>query len=241
MKNSFDFRRFGQVLVKDWKSYFRNFGVSLIVWCCLPILLWMMTLVLDFTMCNDRRFIFIGIFVFTAMMFIPSKVYGHANHSREGVSFAMLPATNVEKFFSMLFYCSIFTPLIVGLGNWFVDTLLALLPFGGFEGFVTLPSKLTMTFIMLIVCTCFMLTSIFMYGNMMFKKRKVGKTVAWGLLIALVLTLILELFHFWKHFFTWAARISNQELFMWINAAIMLVIAILFFILTFRKIKKQTY
>ena len=50
MNNKFNFKRFGQVLAKDWKEYFRSFGITLLVWACLPIVLWITTLVFDFEM-----------------------------------------------------------------------------------------------------------------------------------------------------------------------------------------------
>ena len=152
MSNTFDFKRFGQVLVKDWKNYFRNFGISLIVWSCIPILFWIVTLISDINMDNDTRASIIASLVFSVLLFVPSKVFGNANLSREGVSFAMLPATNLEKFLSMVLYCSILTPLIVGLGSWAIDSLLYLLPFGGFTYFfVALPkSKLGLLIIVLV-------------------------------------------------------------------------------------------
>ena len=190
MNNTFDFKRFGQVVAKDWKNYFRNFGISLIVWCSLPILVWIATLAMDIDMTADDRIPFIFLLFFTVLMFAPSKVYSKANLSREGVSFAMLPATSAEKFFSMLLYCTVLTPLIVGLGSWAVDSLLALLPFGGFVGFLTLPHTKFFMFVVSVACFAMLVSSIFMFGNMVFKKRKAGKTIAWSLLIVFVLTII---------------------------------------------------
>ena len=245
MNKSFDFKRFGQVLAKDWKDYFRNFGISLIVWSSIPILFWIATLVFDINMDNGARATVIGVLVFSVLMFVPSKVYGHANLSREGVGFAMLPASNLEKFFSMVFYCSVLTPLIVGLGSWAIDTLLALLPFGGFDGFVLLPKYEQLGIqIVAIVCSCLLLSSVFMFGNMIFKKRKAGKTIAWGLLIIFVITMTLQLFHFWDAFGMWVTNTSarlEQRFLPWVYNAFMLAVAILFYVLTYRKIKTQKY
>ena len=244
MNNTFDFKRFGQVVAKDWKDYFRSFGISLIVWCSLPILIWIVTLVMDLQMYADDRIPFIFILVFTVLMFAPSKVYGKANLSREGVSFATLPATSAEKFFSMLLYCTILTPLIVGLGSWAVDSLLALLPFGGFEGYVTLPHKKFFMFVVFVACLVMSVSSIFMFGNMVFKKRKAGKTIAWIVLIVFVLTMLLQLVHFWDAFGMWVTETSarlDEKFLMWVYSAIMFVVAIVFYFLTYRKIKTQKY
>ncbi len=244
MSNTFDFKRFGQVLAKDWKNYFRNFGISLIVWCTLPVLLWIATLVLDFQMDTDSRIPFIGIFVFTVLMLVPSKIYGNANLSREGVSFAMLPATSAEQFFSMLLYCSILTPIIVGLGSWAVDSILALLPFGGFVGFVSFPSEKPFLLVVLIACSVMLVSSIFMLGNMVFKKRKAGKTIAWSVLVVFVLTMVLQLVHFWESYDKWVFEICNRfdgAFLVRIYNAFMLIVAIVFYFFTYRKIKTQKY
>lgn len=238
MNNKFDFKRFGQVLAKDWKDYFRNFGISLIVWSCIPILFWIATLILDVNMGADGRIAVIASLVFSVLMFVPSKVYGKANLSREGINFASLPATNAEKFFSMVFYCSILTPIIVGLGSWAVDTLLALLPFGGYYEFVVLPKSHLGMQLVTIACSVMLFSSIFLLGNMIFKKRKAGKTIAWTMLIVFVITMVLQLFHFWEAFARWNI---NSITLVWLNNAFMLLLAIMFYILTYRRIKNQKY
>ena len=241
MNNNFDFKRFGQVLAKDWKNYFRNFGISLIAWSCIPVLGWITTLIFDMKMDYDSRLATIACLVYSVLIFVPSKVYGKANLSRDGVSFATLPATNAEKFFSMLFYCSILTPILVGLGSWAVDTLPALLPFGGFEGFVALPKSHLGFQLVTIACTVMLLSSIFMLGNMIFKKRKAGKTIAWGMLILFVITMILQLCNFWEAFAYWECYIVKPGILPWLFDAFMFVLAIVFYILTYRRIKNQKY
>jgi hypothetical protein len=242
MNNTFDFKRFGQVLAKDWKNYFRNFGISLIVWSCIPVLFWIVTLIFDVKMDADARIAIIASLVYSVLVFVPSKVYGKANLSRDGVSFAILPATNVEKFFSMLIYCSVLTPIIVGLGSWAVDTLLTLFPFGGFEGFVMLPKSRLGSLLAAIVCSVLLFSSIFVFGNMVFKKRKAGKTIAWGMLIIFVITMVLQLFNFWEAFVRWECYgISNPNILPWLFDAFMLVVAIVLYYFTYRRIKNQKY
>lgn len=241
MNKTFDFKRFGQVLAKDWKNYFRNFGISLIVWSCIPVLFWIITLIFNVNMDNGSRTAVIGSLVFSVLMFVPSKVYGIANLSREGVGFAMIPATHLEKFLSMVIYCSILTPIIVGLGSWAIDTLLYLLPFGGFTYyFVTLPKHQLGMAIITIACAVMLFSSVFMFGNMVFKKRKAGKTIAWTLLILFVITMILQVLHFWEAIVRWETSL-NQNSIVWINDGVMLILAFVFYYLTYRRIKNQKY
>lgn len=240
MNNKFDCKRFGQVLAKDWKNYFRSFGISLIVWSCIPVLFWIATLIFDTDMGVEGRIILIASLVFSVLMFVPSKVYGNANLSRNGVSFAILPATNAEKFFSMLIYCSILTPIIVGLGSWAIDTLLTLLPFGGFEEFVMLPKSHLGMLILTIGSAILLMSSIFVFGNMVFKKRKAGKTIAWTMLIMFVITMLFQVLNIWNALDNWFMSLSSNGL-LWVYIGICLVFAILFYYLTYRKIKNQKY
>lgn len=193
---------------------------------------------------NDSRAAIIGSLVFSVLIFVPSKVYGKANLLREGVGFATLPATHSEKFFSMMLFCSVLTPIIVGLGSWAIDTLLALLPFGGFDGFVALPKSHLGMQLLALICSILLLSSIFLLGNMIFKKRKAGKTIAWGMLIVFVLTMILQLVNFWDAFGMWVTSTSarlDQRFLPWLYCAFMLVLAIVFYFFTYRKIKTQKY
>ena len=43
--NKFNLDRFVDILKKEWSEYFRAYGISLIVWSCIPVLLWIATLV----------------------------------------------------------------------------------------------------------------------------------------------------------------------------------------------------
>ena len=139
MNNKFDFKRFRQVVAEDWKLYFRRFGITLTVWACLPIILWITSLVFEIDVDPSTRAGFILAFIIATVMTVPAHMYGKVNLSRDGVSFAMLPATSTEKFLSMVLFCSIITPLFCGLGAWAVDSFLTLLPFGGFKKYVTIP------------------------------------------------------------------------------------------------------
>ena len=133
MNNTFAFNRFKNLLLKDGKMYIRNFGTGLIVFCCLNAIFWIFNLLFGTKSEELFRFGMLCTWTSLAMLLVPSKVYGKANLSREGVGFAMLPASSLEKFISMFTYCAIVTPIIVFFGGYLVDTLLSLFPFGGFE------------------------------------------------------------------------------------------------------------
>ncbi len=251
MNNTFNLKRFNQVLAYDWKRFIRNFGITLLVWISMPVMFWVTSLVFGFEMpVEAREFILFGLVAIT-LMSAPSRIYGKVNQPREGVSFAMLPATSLEKFFSMFFYCSLVTPVVTLLGSWLVDCLMTLLPFGGFKGTAMYEDFLRNIsfggFVMLVVAlvtTAFAVSSIFMFGNMVFKRRKAGKTFAWGLLIIFVVAMILQLFHFWEAFGTWVTNTSfrlEKRFLPWLYSSFLFAIAVVFYVLTYRKIKTQKY
>lgn len=134
MNNTFNFNRFCKVVSLDVKRYINQFGLTFLILCALPIVLWLLTLVFGFTMPRIARFGVAYIAVFLSAILVPSKAFGHINLQREGVSFAMLPASSLEKFLSIAILC-ILTPILVMACSYGIDTLLVLLPFGGFDDF----------------------------------------------------------------------------------------------------------
>ena len=241
MNNTFDLKRFSQVVAEDWKLYLRRFGITLIVWTCLPILLWITSLVLEVEIDPESRAGFIAAFIIATVMTVPAIVYGKANLSREGIGFAMLPATNSEKFLNMVLYCSIVTPIFCGLGAWLVDSLMTLLPFGGFKDFV-IPFKMEHLFHNLLFAAMIFFTesALFMLGNMVFKKRKTGKTFAWMLLILFVLTLIIQIDFIWNGLEYLVANIYGEAAY-WFGIAFLIVLTTGLNLLTYRRIKNQKY
>ena len=205
MNNTFSFNRFKNLLLKDGKMYIRNFGSTLIVLCCMTAILWIFTLLFGKSADGASRFAIIVASAALAMMLVPSKVYGKANLSREGVDFAMMPASSLEKFVSMFLYCAIVTPIVVFFGGYLVDAFLSIFPFGGFEKPIRLYSlneiirmandtegvvnvgdfelSLEQVFPIGVMRTSLYVgiiqwAAIFMLGNMLFKKHKAGKTFA---------------------------------------------------------------
>ena len=220
MNNTFSFNRFKNLLLNDGKMYLRNFGISLIVFCSLNAISWVINLLFGSTSESGFRFGTLCIWTAIAMMLVPSKVYGHANLSREGVGFAMMPTSSLEKFVSMFIYCAIITPVIVFFGGYLVDTLLSLFPFGGFDKPIHLYSlneivrladntdgvvqmgemsaSISDVFPVGVIRTILYVTilkwaAIFMLGNMLFKKHKAGRTFGCYLGISYLISMLFGL------------------------------------------------
>ena len=246
MNNTFNFKRFNQVLAYDWKRFIRNFGITLLVWISMPVMFWVTSLVFGFELPAFLRLYIIFCLVGITVMSAPSRIYGKVNLPREGVGFAMLPASCMEQFWSMFFYCSLVTPVLTLVGGWIVDCLMALLPFGGFNEYIPvldalkdIPFDALIAIVVMLITTVWAESSIFMFGNMLFKRRKGGKTFGWALLIMFTLVLVFQLTDSWEVF----DRIFSEDSIanLWICSAIMLAIACGFYFGTYRKIKTQKY
>jgi hypothetical protein len=239
MNNTFSFNRFKNLLLKDGKMYIRNFGTSLIVWCCLNAIFWIFNLLFGSSTMPPVRFGMLCIWTALAMMMVPSKVYGNANLSREGVGFAMMPVSSLEKFISMFIYCAIVTPVVVFFGGYLVDAFLSIFPFGGFEKPIRLYSineiiqmfndtegvvragemdfPIEQVFPIGVMRTSLYAniiqwSAIFMLGNMLFKKHKAGKTFASYLGISYLISMIMGLVFFNREIMEgWIAKFEGMS------------------------------
>lgn len=135
MNNTFNFNRFGKLLAMDGKKYLRNFGITLAILCSLNVATWLLTAVFGFAIPTFVRWMVIYVAVFLSCILVPAKAFGDINLPREGVRYAMLPVSNWEKYLSYVLYC-IMTPIVVILVSYGIDSLLTLLPVGGFDSYI---------------------------------------------------------------------------------------------------------
>jgi hypothetical protein len=239
MNNTFSFNRFKNLLLKDGKMYIRNFGTSLIVWCSLNAIFWIFNLLFGSETMPPVRFGMLCTWTALAMLMVPSKVYGNANLSREGVGFAMMPVSSLEKFISMFIYCAIVTPIVVFFGGYLVDAFLSIFPFGGFEkpirlysineiiqmfndtegtvraGEMDLPIEQVFPIGVMrtsLYAGIIQWAAIFMLGNMLFKKHKAGKTIACYLGISYLISMIMGLVFFNREIMEgWIAKFEGMS------------------------------
>ena len=211
MNTTFDIKRFGNVLRHDALSYLQNFGWTLVVLLAIPILIWSILYVnMDEpdALMNNERYGFLLVLAIIAMILAPSRLYKNANDSRKGIQFAMLPASNMEKFLSMSIYCLVVTPILYLAGAVAIDSILALIPgknpYGGFvfesifstnlvsieldPEFDKCAQEIQLPLYRTFVNLSFV--SIFMFTNMIFKKRKVSKTIGILALIGIIFMVI---------------------------------------------------
>lgn len=264
MNKTFDIKRFGNVLRHDAMSYLQNFGWTLVVLLAIPILIWFILYInMDDTeaVVNNERYGFLLCLAIIAMILAPSRLYKNANDSRKGIQFAMLPASNMEKFLSMSIYCLIVTPLLYLVGAVVIDCILTLIPgknpYGWFvfgEIFDINIVKVELNddiFLMSLpfyqVFLLLSYVSIFMFTNMIFKRRKVSKTIGILALIGIIFMVIFirVILHYENIYEYDMIPDDTQEILVkcayygYYVFNIILTVAMLY--LTYYKIRKQKY
>ncbi len=213
MNNTFSFDRFKLVLAKDANDFRNRFGVTLLIVTLLPILVWIFgTVVVNIGMRStasispEPRILFIFGLPIIAAILAPSRIYKMVNQKKNGVMYAMLPASKMEKYLSMLFYCIVVTPILCLIGGLILDTfLVAVFPFGIYSGYFwqarvmdyfslssTLFYGVSYFGILAEQLLGFMLTvAIFIFTNTIFKKQKTLKTIGSLMLIYFVFTMFI--------------------------------------------------
>lgn len=198
MNNILDMNRLGKVIKRDFYTFYNNFGINLAVIAAIPVLSWIMSTSFKTISLPIARVILISCLLVLVIIWAPAGIYRKANHPREGVDFAMLPASALEKFLSMAFYCIIVTPLLFLASCVIIDFILYWLPFGAYNSPLTLPNiqwneifeaannpdytqlmkilKISIPFV--IPISIMLYSSIFMLGNMLFQGHKTTKTIA---------------------------------------------------------------
>ncbi len=272
MNNTFDIKRFGNVVRRDGMSYFKNFGWTLVVLWSIPVIFWIMTYVSDGV--YTSRDILISLLMWLSLIIVPSRLYKNVNDSRKGMLYAMTPASSLEKFLSMFLYCVLVTPIIYMLGAIAIDTILALKPgTNPYDGFIFKDFKglllpdlvhvgddemnrqfaehiLDKNRILINIIQFLCVSSIFMFTNMIFKKRKLSKTIGILTLVGIILIILTVVFsvnidyEFLEDYtedelVDYMIRVYDCVLhFILCTAA---TLSIIFLYLTYRKIKRQTY
>ena len=215
MNNTLNINRFGKVLKHDGLNFFPKLILTLAILWAIPVIVYLFAALMPTNDTKDAfdamsRIDLISTLTSIALIIAPARLYRHCNDSRKGIGYAMLPASTLEKFLSMVFYCVVVTPIIYVAGALAIDSILALFQ-GPYEGFAAayyfdryakldaiftkdnamLDASLLIFFksisptfmIALSMLGTLTISSIFMFGNMVFKKRKTGKML--GILILL--------------------------------------------------------
>ena len=279
MNNSFNINRFGKILKHDGLNFFPNIILALAIIWAIPVVIYLFTCLMpsdETTQLYDpfSRIDIISTLSTIMLIIAPARLYKHCNDPRKGISYAMLPASTLEKFLSMVIYCAIVTPIIYIAGALVIDSILALFngPYEGFavsyyfdtfskinavferdnvmldESWVLYYKSLSPTFmIILSALGTLTISSIFMFGNMIFKKHKTSKMI--GILIVLFILFMIVLINYAVHTEVFTHNIEDKEefikhtIFFLMNAMFYaeIIISALMLFGVYRKIKTQKH
>ena len=197
MNNTFDWNRFCKVINKDFRNLWPMFGTTAIVLATLPFAIWLLALVCNrnFVIDPNYRVVMLMGFSSLAALMLPSRLYRTMNLRNEGIYYAMLPASKLEKFLSMLLFTFIVAPLVVYLGSLVLDIILRLMPAGAYREWIwqgdggfplftripmdddTIPGFHSWLLTAATYSSCLASPAIFLYAATLFKKHKVLYTL----------------------------------------------------------------
>ena len=280
MNNTFNINRFGNLVRRDGMSYFSNYGWTLVVLWALPVILWFLTYISMETFDTgviSNRTTTISTLMWLSLMIVPSRLYKNYNDSRKGVILAMTPASSLEKFLSMILYCVVITPIIYLIGALFIDTILALKPgTNPYDGFIfsdffsknyesyreilslgeeelnrsIYDYMLSKNHFIYKVLQILGFSSVFMFTNMLFKKRKLSKTIGILTILGIIFSICVVRYIINLEY-NFNANWTDEEITNYVKGVVnyaynfilysSLISASAFLYLTYYKIKKQTY
>lgn len=137
----------------------------------------------------NPRIVYLRFATFLTMVIAPFNLYKNYNHPKKGVDYVILPASVTEKFLSMLTNTVIVLPLITFTSVLLVDSVLSTITPSVFPGYSVIGLwEFEKTFGGLFAALIFQLGCIF--GNFVFKKNKIFKTMSSGAGLYIALALI---------------------------------------------------
>lgn len=251
MNSTFNINRFWNLLKKETIENINNIGISMLLFWSIPIIkILLFNVERDVfnepTLASERM---LSIFLIASIIsgFAPEKLYRNYNNSKTGIYRALLPASNLEKFTSMILHCVIITPLCYFIGAVIIDTILTVIPGTAYDGFLfsnsvslNIPqeSEISNNLILLLLFSSSMSIGIFVFFNTVFKKRKFGKTL---LSIFAFTILLFMIFARTYEFIESCVREMTSTTFFGTLITINIIIAIALFYGTYLRIRNQKY
>lgn len=187
MDNILNIGRLWKLLRKDVTEFYRNTIMVSLAFLGVYVVIWLFSLVLGIGFDVYSRGPVLIFICAAYFLYLPFKAYGYANDRRKGITYAMLPASFVEKFIIMLLACSFIYPLLFVAAMLLVDTLLVLLPG---DTFINMLWKELDWSALELYYRLFMIQSAAYFGTFFFRRHKAAKTILCFMLVHLVITCI---------------------------------------------------
>lgn len=144
---AFNIKRLRKCIRYELSAYAPGAAKLLLGICAFQILIWIISIINDITgweifLFEDGKYInnpyFLLILIGIVAGFSPYIIYRDINNRKSGYAYAMLPASTLEKYISMLVISLIIVPVAAFAGVFLTDTVLTLLSkigIGGFRNF----------------------------------------------------------------------------------------------------------
>ena len=264
MNDIFDFGRFGKLFVYECRNYLPRYMKGLVVFSSVLFAAWMLTIAMDFPL-RDRRDI-ISVLYTLAIFLSPYFIYKDMNNRKRGYSYAMIPASTLEKLLSMTLVSIFVVPVAVYVSLTLTDAVLYALSSMGIGEFLQFyfynPFESSFGFVFdeydapvgSIAMASVSSITVAMMFNSIFRKNKIIKTVLFNMALGFLSTFVMIIFvqctdsEFWMELARSFERFFNahtpDEVMALYNCLItlyyMAIIAVTL-VITYFRIKKVNY
>lgn len=140
---------------------------------------------------SRASYLFIATFI--TMIIAPFNLYKSYNHPKKGIDYVLLPASVTEKYLSMLVNTVIISPFATFFAILFIDTILSTLSPSFFSDYA-INSVLHNGGIWENFANALILQQGCIFGNFLFKKNKISKTILSGAFLYIVSAIIFIFF-----------------------------------------------
>lgn len=218
--------RLGQYLQHDIRHNLRSFGLGLLLFGLLPVIIFLLSILLGIfreepvRMQIALRAVIFGFALFGVGLAYPSRVYGLLTDKRSGSDWLLLPAAIAEKFSSMMLIALLLMPLAVLLLYLGSDALICWLDphchISLASGIAELlrenDSEIFTNGIMLTLIINTMEQNIlaFILGAIFFKKRKIVGVILVFVGLNMLISVLGNLFIFVAHDFKHSVNLSDE-------------------------------
>lgn len=213
MSNTFEIKRFGNYLLHDIRTAVADSGLALVIIGAMPVFQYLIPEV--FSLVFSGHSMDMGAWgkipayisaILIAGIFFPVRHYGGLTEKRQGSDWLMLPASTLEKWFSMLLVTCVVVPVALIAELVLTDGLMSLI-FSGSYGSTALSSivdalakfwgelrtdagRLFISWPVAMWLSWCEGVLFFAFGAMLFKKTKVVKTFLLAFAIGMVISLV---------------------------------------------------
>jgi hypothetical protein len=124
MNEVFDIKRLGKLVQYEVVNYMPRFFRTLLILASIIVATWLLSFTLSFEILDYDRSLLVKTLFTLAIVISPFIVYKDMNNRKKGYFYAMIPASTLEKLFSMVILCVVIVPLLTYAVLTGVDLLL---------------------------------------------------------------------------------------------------------------------